>query len=244
MDRERVAPPAFDRDGSPKERADLGGQDIESAAHEREAGEAGLEHRALTLELTATVHEEADERALQDARIGARQAERRDPQVGRRRAQLVQRRVGGGRVGLRALARPRCPPGSSRTPETRARARFVVSSRRSVAVGATTSRAAAGTTTTSPDSRTSRAGTRARSTRTQATESRAAPRAARRPGSRRAGGRPAARRWSSSRRSVGRQAGGALPDTVRASVAGSPGWRAAAGRDRRAAARTRRSTST
>ena len=103
MDRERVAPPAFDRDGSPKERADLGGQDIESAAHQREAGEAGLEHRTLTLELTATVHQEADERALQAARIGARQAERRDAEVGRRRAQLVQRRVGGGRIGLRAL---------------------------------------------------------------------------------------------------------------------------------------------
>ena len=103
MDRERIAPPAFDRDGSPKERADLGGQDIESAAHQREAGEAGLEHRALTLELAPTVHQEADERALQATRIGARQAERRNPGIGRRGAQLVQRRVGGGRIGLRAL---------------------------------------------------------------------------------------------------------------------------------------------
>ena len=140
MDGERVAPTSFDGHGAPQEGADLRGKDVEPAAHEREAGETALEQRALALQLTATVDEEADEGPLQDARIDAREAERRDPLLRGRGAQLLERRIGDGRVRQARPARPRCPPASSRTPETRARASVVVSSRRSVAVGATTSR--------------------------------------------------------------------------------------------------------
>ena len=146
------------------------------------------------------------------------------PEVGRRRAQLVQRRVGGGRIGLRALVaraarRDQQDAGDARPREVRRQLAALGGSGRDHVEGRGRARRPR------RPIRGRRGPARAPGARAPRRRMpRAAPRAARRPRSRRAGGRPAARRWSSSRRSVGRQAGGAPPDTVRASVAGSPGW--------------------